>query len=252
MTITILLALATINAYPANIPQQEMKYFTDFGATNGHNIFAFLLATIGAILMWKTKKYQTYTLSTILIIASFYNTQFLTYANAIISITAGTTLATLSQKKWELHYLRNASLLVLFCGLLFGGIAHAVQLSELAPTNEFFKALDIKPATILSHQKYGFWIEHAGHKAIIDDLIQKTKDSEDIEWDTASIFTSTELEKTTKLLNKYNITHILITKEMKQGLLWETEEQGLDFVLKNSETFKTAKKAKNIEIWRQR
>ena len=121
--------------------------------------------------------------------------------NIIICILAGIALATLSTRKWKLKTLRNASLLLLFCGLLFSSIAHIVNIADMPPTKEFIQKLNIPPGIILTHQDYGFWAQFSGHKTIIDPYTQT------IPWqqksNTESMFRLTELEKTQQLLNKY-------------------------------------------------
>ncbi|MEM3154071.1 MAG: hypothetical protein QW165_00695, partial [Candidatus Woesearchaeota archaeon] len=104
--------------------------------------------------------------------------------------------------------------------------------------------------TVLTHEQYGFWVESAGHTAILDPLWQQLPDANDVAWDAAAIFKSTDLTQAQKLLAKYNITHILITPEMEHGLLWEREEQGLDFLVKNSEMFKKLPTGLNINVWK--
>jgi hypothetical protein len=50
-------------------------------------------------------------------------------------------------------------------------------------------------------------------------------------------------------MKKYNITHALITSEMEHGLVWEREDQGLEFIVENSETFKKLETSSNIGVW---
>ncbi|VVB81872.1 Uncharacterised protein [uncultured archaeon] len=116
----------------------------------------------------------------------------------------------------------------------------------MPPTPEFFKALEFQPGVVLSHENYGFWIESAGHKAILDPIDTY---EDDREYDTANIFSSVEIEKAEVLLKKYNITQVIITPEMVHGLIWEREEEGLDFLVKNSETFKKMETGTSTGVW---
>ncbi len=255
LTITafITFILLLINYSPSYIPHHRglSEYISDLGGTYGFSIFALLLAIVGAILIWehKQKYYGAYVIFILLLISSFFFPGLLVFANVLVSGLAGVALASLSQRKWELEFLRHASLLVLFCGLLFSSISHAMILADIPPTQSFFKALAFEPGTILTHEQYGFWIESAGHTAIIDPLWKELPEPEDQSWDAAALFSSTDLQKTNTLLKKYNITHILITPEMKHGLVWEREQQGLDFLVENSETFKKLETGSNIEVW---
>ena len=63
------------------------------------------------------------------------------------------------------------------------------------------------------------------------------------------MFQSRNLKDTEALLNKYNIRYIFITQDMKEGLVWTDNNQGLLFLLKNGETFKKPYSSDKIEIW---
>ncbi len=254
--ITAIISVITIviGKYPPQIEMQRgiMQYISDFGGMYGFSIFALLLAIVGAVLVWKCKAkyYGAYFLVISFMTASFFFPNLLVFSNVMISALAGTALAKLAQRKWELKFLRQAALLVLFCGLLFSSISHAVAISDIPPINAFFKALEFHPGTVLTHENYGFWVEMAGHKAVMDPLWKELPEAEDQAWDVAALFKSTDLEKTRLLAAKYGITHIAITPEMEHGLLWEREEEGLDFLAKNSETFKRLETGTNIGVWR--
>lgn len=250
---TISLAILALGLHPPRIPQTNaiIQYLSDIGGTYGFSIFALLLAIVGAVLIWQHKKtyYGAYLLSIAFLVFSFFYPGLLILANVLVSVLAGIALAKLSERKWKLAYLRHAALLVLFCGLLFSGISHAVSLSDTPPAPAFFKALQFPPTTVMTHEDYGFWVESAGHKAVIDPLWKELPEAEQQYWDATTLFTLTVLDRATPILQKYNITHIIITPEMQRGLLWEREDQGLDFLVKNSETFKKIETETHIAVW---
>jgi hypothetical protein len=256
LTITALVSLIilVLGYAPSYIQHSRAvsEYISDLGGTYGFSIFALLLAVVGAVLIWehKRKYYGAYALFMLFLISSFFFPGLLVFANVLVSGLAGVALASLAQRKWELKFLRQAALLVLFCGLLFSGISHAVILADTPPTQTFFKAIEFPPGTIFTHEQYGFWVEAAGHKAVTDPLWKELAEPEERAWDTAALFSSTDPKKTNALLKKYNVTHLLITPEMEHGLVWEREEQGLDFLVENSETFKKLETGSNIAVYR--
>ncbi|PIN75311.1 hypothetical protein COV18_03930 [Candidatus Woesearchaeota archaeon CG10_big_fil_rev_8_21_14_0_10_37_12] len=225
----------------------SLTAITDFGALYGYSIFAALLAIVGIANLWKYKKkhYAAYVCTLVILILSFFFQELIPYTNIIVSALAGIALAILAKRKWHIKYLRNAALLVLFCGLLFSNIAHAKHLAELPPTQEFFKSLEITQGNILTHKNYAFWVQAAGHKTLIDPITTQPKEA-----DVNQIFYSTDIEKTKQLLYKNQITHILITKEMKTGLTWERDETGLAFLVRNNETFKRISSVNDFNIWK--
>jgi hypothetical protein len=234
------------------LPRVLSQYISDLGGVYGFSIFALLLAFVGAAIVWQDKKkyYAAYAIFIGFLVGSFFFPHLLVFGNVVISALAGTALARLAQRKWELSFLRQAALLVLFCGLLFSSISHAVNLADTPPTPAFFKALEFTSGIVLTHENYGFWVESAGHTAILDPLWRELSDPEDQAWDVAALFRSTDLNQAKPLFEKYNITNVLITPEMEHGLLWEREDQGLDFLVKNSEMFKKLQTGSNIGVWR--
>ncbi len=254
----IVLSAATfiIGRYPSttSLPQGISQYFSDLGGIYGLSIFAALLSIVGAVLVWEHKKsyYGAYAIVLGFLVASFFFPDLLVFANIPVSALAGVALAKLSQRKWKLKFLRQAALLVLFCGLLFSSISQAVILADRQPTPAFFKALEFSPGTVLTHEDYGFWVQAAGHKAVMDPLAKDLPEAAEQSWDAAAMFSSTDLEKARLLMRKYNVTHVLITPEMQHGQLWEREGQGLAFLVENSETFKRLETGSNIGVWRVR
>lgn len=245
--LSIFLPHATVIPLPETITQ----FISDFGGTYGFSIFALLLAIVGMTLVWKHKThyYATFTLVLAGLITTFFQPHLIIFANLIISALAGEALSKLANRKWNLPYMRNATLLVLFCGLLFSGIAHAKTLANLDPQEDFFNNLPKEPSTIFTHENYGFWLSYSGHTPLIDPLWTLVPDPDEQYGDAMTLFRTIDLDTANALINKYNITHILITDEM-HGLVWERDDQGLAFLVGNSETFKTTQTGKTLTIWK--
>ena len=66
---------------------------------------------------------------------------------------------------------------------------------------------------------------------------------------TNDIFYSRNINKTLDLINENNLTYILITKEMKQGQVWTSNDQGLLFLIRYYASFKNIYDDDNIELW---
>ena len=249
----LILVIFLAGLYPPLIEMQTglAQYVSDFGGIFGLSIFALLMACIGTTLVWsyKHRYYGAYAAVFVFLVLGFFFPDILVFVNMLVSILAGLALAFLSERAWQISIIRQASLLVLFCGLLFSGISHATTLANLPPSQSFFDALNLSPGTMLTHKSYGFWVEFAGHKALLDPLWKGLPDPNEQEWDVATIFASTDIERTRTLLRKYNVTYVLITQEMEHGLVWEREEQGLSFLVRNSKIFKKVYTGKDVEVW---
>jgi len=240
-----------INKSPPSvaISRSLAQFVSDVGGVYGLSLFALLLAIVGTALVWshKGRYYGAFALCTSFFIGSFFFPSLLVYANILVACLAGVALFNLAERKWRLAFLRKASLLVLFCGLLFSSLSHADILAETQPERELFDILDVQRGVVLTHESYGFWVEYAGHTPVIDSFSQQNNRA--IYGDVLTALYTTNFDDTMHILNKYNVRYILISEEMKHGLVWERNEQGLDFIVENSERFKRVKEGKEFELW---
>ena len=172
------------------------------------------------------------------------------FVSVLVCFGAGQALDVLSRRKWKVEVIRSASLFVLFCGLLFSGISHTLLLADLDPKVAFFKALDVPRGVVFSHERYGFWIEAAGHKAVLDPLCGDLPDASERFYDARFAFNSVDVRRTASVLRKYGVDYVLITPQMEQGLVWEREGSGLSFLAHNSEIFKRMQEGSGIGVWK--
>jgi hypothetical protein len=118
------------------------------------------------------------------------------------------------------------------------------------PHTELYQSLewleDQQADVVLTHSTGGYWVQAiAGKKVLLDDMRlppQVVNNSE-------TLFQSRNLEQTRELLTEYNISHIVIDKDMRNGLVWSEPEQGILFLFRNNETFKRIHHNIDVEIW---
>ena len=159
--------------------------------------------------------------------------------------------------KWESGLIKDLTVLLLICGLLFSGVSSANFLSEEGPDKELFDALSNIPigSVVLSHQFNGYWINYAGMKTVIGPFTNIDNYDERKE-DVKQLFESRDLSLVKSILDKYNVDYILITPDMRNGFIWSDDEEGVLFLLKYSaedfERFydKDLDSYKDLEIWK--
>lgn len=222
-------------------------FISDLGGIGGFSAFTLLLALLGIIGLWKHKKehYLLYAASIFLVVYSFFDSGAMVYSNFILAFFAGIAFSGLARMKWHLVQVRNFSMIVLFCGLLFSTVSHAVALSSLQPDTDMQDALlwiahrSETGDMVFSHYSKGFWIEFwAERPVLMDGLLKQTPDVRILYEDSTAIFNSNDITLTRELLSKHRIKYLFMTKDMAEGLVWEKQGRGLDFLLTNSETFK--------------
>jgi len=235
------------------------KSISDLGAITGFSFFTLVLAMIGLVSTWKKRKefYYIYIISLILLLSSFYfGTYTNIYLNFIIVIMAGYGFFYLTDRKWQIKIIRNVSLLLIICGIIFSMVSYITRLSGIHPYPEeaeslqWLKENSEQGETILSHHSNGFLIEYyTDRQVILDSYFDYTNDLEQKYADSKTIFNSRSLKMTTELLDKNNVRYIWINRQMKQGLVWTEEDEGLLFLFSDKDTFKKIYSNGEAEIW---
>jgi hypothetical protein len=243
------------------LPKENLfqYYITDLGSSAGFGVFTIILFVFGTIKTWKdkySKNYiMVYTLLCAFLALSYLYPPYLPYLNFIVMIFSGLGFLFLFEMKWDLRIIKNFTIFIIILGLLFSGISYSKRVSTMSPTPELIESFDFlkekySDAIILTDPSYGHMIKYyARSEVIIDSSPDFIEDYEYYIKGIDLVFQSRSLKSTTKFLDKYNINIILITKEMKKGLVWTRENQGLLFLMENSQKFKLIHHRPDIEIW---
>ncbi|MEM4239654.1 MAG: hypothetical protein QXM31_01005 [Candidatus Woesearchaeota archaeon] len=243
---------------PFGKPVPVVQAISDFGGAGGLSLFAWLLAFIGFVLLWQFKKkyYAVMIAAGITLVAALIMPSALPAAHLLISFLAGYAFAFLAQRKWSFDDIRALTMLVLVCGLLFSTLAHCLALARGMPSNDIresalaAKAVLPEDAVLLSHPDNGFWLEYwSGRQVFLDSWPAITPRIAQ-KWAAAqAIWHSQDITNARSLLFKNKIGAIVITEDMKNGLVWDLPEQDLLFLLRNNETFKKAYNSSSVDIW---
>ena len=235
------------------------KNISELGSSAGFSTFALILAFLGIIFTWNHKKkiYFFYISLFLLIIISSYFQYLEIYLVFLFSALAGIGFYELTRIKWEIKLIRELSILAIILGILFSSVSYINRIVDSKPDNGIIDGLlwlkynSNEEDVVFSHYSRGFWIEDiAKRKVVMDGLLRYTPNLYERYEDSNNLFYNRSLKETKKLLNKYNISYIWIDNEMKEGLVWTKEKQGLLFSLRNKEIFKNIYSKGGVEIWR--
>ena len=231
---------------------------SDLGALIGIGVFNILLAIVGFFLIWKKRKEYSFIFLPFLIMFMFffYTKNVIVYLTFIFSILAGHAFFKIKNMDWQVKMIKNLTVLLMICGLAFSTISYLNRVSNMQPDNEVIKSLDWlkhysrQDEIVFSHYSKGFWINSIAERPVVTDkMFEYYPNAEERFNDSLEIFYSRNLKNTKSLLEKYNIHYIWIDNEMKNGLVWEEEQQGLLFLFRNNETFNNIYNNQGIEIW---
>lgn len=243
---------------PFSKPVLFVQAVSDFGSAGGLSLFAWLLAIIGFMLLWQFKKkyYAAMIATGITIVVSLITPSAMAVAQILVAFLAGYALAFFAQMKWSFDDIRLLTVLVLVCGLLFSTLTQDLAIARGPPTKEIMDAsialgsLLPKNTAILSHPENGFWLEYwSGRQVFLDGWPAKTPDIAE-RWASAqAIWHAQDIMQARGLIYRNSIGAIVITKDMRDGLVWDLPEQDLLFLLRNNETFKNALHSSSVDIW---
>ena len=110
----------------------------------------------------------------------------------------------------------------------------------------FLKA--VSPGTVFTDSSRGIWMNYAGKENIIDENYLFAPDVEERYNDINKVYLSRNFDEIKGILDKYSVDYIWIDQEMKENI-WESDSQGLLFILYYTKTFNKIYDKNGVEIW---
>ncbi len=252
--------LKNYNLFNAGLHSFLTNYVSDLGALFGLGIFELFVSILGIILSWSEKeKFSTiYFALLALLICSLFDKSLLVFLQLVLAYFGGVAISYIWKTKWKSSTLKNYVLILIFCGLIFSAGSFINRFSQGGPVHSEaislnwlrFNAGDGK---VISHHKYGFLIQSmSGLETYTDERYYSlSKDKTKIK-QSQNIFMSRNLEEITSFMKKNDLKYIWINEEMKQGLVWKRENEGMLLILHNSDDFNKVYDYAGVKIWELR
>src|SRR3989344_5698979 len=235
--------------------QNILTEFNGFGV----GLPIFILGLIGLKKLWE-KKYDniiSYLFLIFLFVLTYLNTRLVIYLSFLLSYLAAVGLIHIYNIKWESLDTKKITIFIMILSILFSGFSYIVKFKAISPTEEMNDALlylkenTDEESVIFSHYNNGMLISSiAFRKNFIDKSFTYIPGIKKRLNDQENLFYSRNLKRSSSILDRYDVQYILITNDMKHGLVWNDENEGLLFVLKFSENFIKVYDKNDIEIWR--
>lgn len=235
------------------LPIEKTRLITDIGAEVGFSFSSMILTLIGMILLWEKglKNLLVYMLIIAMFSLSVFNTTLKAYVNFILVVYAGFAFVYLTRRKWSIQIIKKVTLLLIICSIMFTTILYATRLSEMEPTPEYVDAMkfikdqSFEDETVLSSIENGYMISYYSERSVFIDEKTNIYEPKRIAIYN-NLTTSRNLEKTESILKEYSIRYIFIDEPFRQKL---EADEGLLFIIENSQKFKDIYKNEDIEIW---
>lgn len=230
----------------------------DLGGGYGISLFLIFFLFFGFTKLWE-RKYQNslyYFIFVFFIFLLFFSLKTMVYFNFFLCILAALGFLKIWTKKWQSNLIRNLTLLFLMLGLLFTCVSFFTEFSNVGPSDEMIAALSYLSSkendVVLSHYSYGFWINSlAEKKNVVDGYFDYAPNVNERMHDVDHLFNTRSMDVVLEVIEKYDVDYILITKEMKEGLVWYRDNDGLLYLLKNNpKYFKEVYNENENEIWK--
>ena len=228
---------------------------TEFGGLSSLGFFYYILAGIGIFVSLRMKKKYAwmYAGAFLLFALSYFYHSLLLLAALYLCYFVLIALGYLFRRAWQVSSLRTLTLFTIFCGSIFALTLFINQLTALPPSPEL-----LQTSSVLQHQQEGIILSDLETSTILASLTEypividlypsylmyKAGRRERI----ASIYRNFSLTATKDHLTALNVSYIVITPEMKEEL-WEDPDDGLLFLLRNTETFHRIANVSRIEVW---
>ncbi|MFH1071941.1 MAG: hypothetical protein V1743_00765 [Nanoarchaeota archaeon] len=215
--------------------------FVNFGGILGLGIPLFILFLISFAANWKKAGLLITACIVLLVSLSFFESGFTVFLNLFVVAFGALALSLLINRRWELQNIKFLTILLIVCTLLFSSLSYINRLSSSQPSPHFSAALmqvkTANPGFVLTHESYAPYVYYFSQKGMAWNRSLSNAPL-DFRRDMHAIYLSRDLKETESLLQKHDIGLIFITKEMEEGLVWEKENQGLEFLLPNTPRFK--------------
>lgn len=248
-------ASGALNLQKAQLSANSLlKFFiSDFGNPAGIGLFALITAIFGLSKYWKRKYENAFLFLSFvfLLVYSFFRIEALIAFTFFIAIFVNWGLLALFQDRENLP-LRNFTLLILVCGLLFSGLAGINSLISAEPDQSIMGGLDFlnsqKMAVAFSHYTRGNWLAYANKQTVADENMLFIPNLEERLNDSEALLSTRDLREANLIIDKYNIRYIWSDNSLRKQI-WEGEEDGLQFLLKYSSMFKNIYNKGGVQIW---
>ena len=234
--------------------------FSDLGSLFGLSIFVIFLLALGFTSLWKVKykNLAIYLALLILIISLLFVSKFVIYLNILIAYLAALGFMYLSKLNWESLKIKKLTIWILVLGLIFSSFTVINNLANTSPSNNLLDGLEnlktLNEQTVFSHYSNGIFINAVAEKKnIMDGNFFYAPNLNERHTDSQTLFYTRDIELAQEIIKKYNIQYVFITKDMKSGLVWQKEDEGLLFLLASTkDKFKKLYDNGEVEIWRFR
>jgi hypothetical protein len=233
--------------------------FSDLGGITGFGIFTVVIAVYGVVSNWKNKGefLHMFFVAIALLLSLFFVGNIVNmYLMFFVAVAAGLGFVKLYEYQWDIPSLKNLALLVLACGIIFSTVSFMTRIANAEPDRVAIQSMAwlrdnaYKDSFVLSYYGEGYLIATIARNPVIADSLSSSDYDQRFFYKLEdTLFYSRNLKDARQLIDSYKIKYVYVTPAMKEGLVWSRQNEGLLFLMTNTQNFRKVYENKGIEIW---
>lgn len=257
----------TVKLFPNNI---FSELIIDLGGTLGVSSFMLILLFIGVVFLWRKKFSLVFAFVFLLLWSIIFGAEYNAYLGIIIVIISVYGLKFLLVREWMIKDMKNFSILLIICGLIFTTITFQVRLIDYQPSAQVHEALlaisndkdsfEINDTLLISKlvpnwdfgnseityaipRTYVLTDKSISYVPLFYGLLTFNNTNS-----TINLWNTTRLQDAQLEMYKNEIGYVLITQEMRHRI-WNDQDNKFVYLLQNNEIFKKAYKSEEVEAY---
>jgi hypothetical protein len=224
----------------------------EFGARPGVGIMEWLIAMIGIGIVWQTSTKRNALMFIAATVYASISSAATALAAPLWSALGAIAIVSLYERHWRYSFLRTLSLFAVGCGLLLSVLAVTSAIITAPPSPQIVEGIrSLAPdRTVLTYPAVADWVKWwSGAAVLYDDHPLTQKESVEHEVVLAQLWEERDLKNATRTMDSLGVDAVVVTQEMRKGLVWSADEEGLLFLLERSEMFKKVFSNDEIQVY---
>lgn len=223
----------------------------EFGAPVGVSFLYVAFALFEGVARWNERRGRAAFLLFLILCCLTPFAEAARIAVSLLSVTlAARFLTRLTRRRWHLQHARGVTFLLAACLLLFLLLTHILLIASEQPTRDLVRTLAALPpdnSAVLAPPALGPIIEAlTTHTALPGSCVGADAPGCT---DILRLYGTMRLPEAEQLLQGHGIEYLLITQEMRNGGVWNRDDEGLLFLLNHSGRFVKIASDPEEELW---
>ena len=175
----------------------------------------------------------------------------LAFGAPLWSALAAIGIMYLYDREWRYPELKTLSMFAVGCGVLLSLLTVMTSAISAPPTVGFVEGITMLGAgdVVLTQPLNADWIKYWSPAVVAYDDHGSPPERRARDQTLMQVWYGRDLHNTTVFLDALGVNTILVTPAMRHGGVWTRDEEGLLFLLENSEMFKKRFSNSEVEVW---